>query len=124
MSFTFLLDTLGRLGRHQSDKDAIRDQLLGFLAHPRMPVKFAAIAALGELRDASALPALRGLASDDDGDRLGKAAMAAVKRIEEQAAFAPREVPEMREEIRKLQKQFKALQESIRTEQSKDRGKE
>ena len=122
-SFAQALRTLAYLARHEDNKDAIRDFLLGHVDHLKNSVATAAMGALGELRDPRAIPVLTTFVAADSDSPEGKAAQSAIDQIRKNEApgQAPAEVSKLRGQVQDLEKQlkslsgdFKALQERLK----------
>ena len=115
--------TLAYLARHEDNKDAVRDFLLGHVDHLKNSVATAAMGALGELRDPRAIPVLTTFVAADSDSPEGKAAQSAIDQIRKNEApgQAPAEVSKLRGQVQDLEKQlkslsgdFKALQERLK----------
>ena len=112
------LKAAARLATIGDDKAAARDAITAQLRHPKAPIQTAAIEALGELRDPTTLALVRAR-TDDANVRLARAAQAAVKKIETEAAFVPKELLQLRKLVRELEADQKKLQESVERLESK-----
>ncbi len=119
--FAQALKTLAYLARHEDNKDAVRDFLLGKVDHLKDSVAIAAVAALGELRDARAIPVLTTFVAADSESPHGKAAQSAIDQIRKNEApgKAPAEVNRLRGQVQDLEKQLKGLSEELKTLQAR-----
>ncbi len=119
--FAQALRTLAFLARHEQDKDAVRNFLLGQVDHLKDPVATAAIGALGELRDSRAIPVLTTFVAADSESAHGKAAQSAIDEIRKNEApgKAPEEVNKLRGQVSDLEKQLKTMSEELKALQAR-----
>ncbi|MEE2735216.1 MAG: M1 family aminopeptidase [Verrucomicrobiota bacterium] len=119
--FAQALRTLAYLTRHEDNKDAVRDFLLGHVDHLKDSVATAAMGALGELRDSRAIPVLTTFVAADSESAHGKAAQSAIDQIRKNEApgKAPAEVNRLRGQVQDLEKQLKGLSEELKTLQAR-----
>ncbi len=102
------LQTIGYLGRQLEDKTKVRQFLTGYLQDARKRLIAAAINALGDLRDAKAIPAVQSFANGPDDDRVTRAAKAALTKLRDTKSL-PVEVRDLRSELMKIKEQNEAL---------------
>lgn len=112
------LRTIGKLSSTQDNKREHRDYLATYLNAPHEDVKEAAIDALGDLRDPTAIDLLKPLTENADKD-IQSRAIAARNAIQNSAPLAPEEFSKLRGEFQKLREENKSMQEKIDTLQSK-----
>jgi len=107
------LETAGRLGSLRPEKDTVREFLLAHTSDQRLPVRSAALAALGELGDARARPVLEGFAALGPDDRVGKVANEALDKLRQRQPAVPEEVKELRGELRRVADEQRKLRDEI-----------
>ena len=117
-SFVSGLDALAFLAREQTNKDAVREFLVRQTLHPRKSVKLAAIAALGRLEDARALPVLETFTKADVTSPERSAAERAMEAIQSRTK-ASTAVGQLRREVLDLQKENRDLRKDVRTLEKK-----
>lgn len=117
------LETAGRLGSLREEKDGVRGFLLAHVNDPRLPVRTAALAALGELGDPRARPVLEGFARLGADDRVGKVAVEALEKLRQRQPHVPEEVRQMRGEIRTLAEEQRKLREQVEAAERRARAK-
>ncbi|QDU58529.1 PBS lyase HEAT-like repeat protein [Aeoliella mucimassa] len=113
------LQVLAKLWKEADDKQPVRDMLEDALQDPSRKARQGAIEALGELGDRTAVAALRSYADREGEGRNATAAAAAIKKLEDDAPFVPREVQELRKQLGDLTKQQAKLQKELDTLKSK-----
>jgi len=101
---------LGKLGEGKPDA---RDRLVLLLDDPSFRVKLASIAALGELRDDRAIPALERAVERDLDGRVRRKAGDAIDRIRKGSERIPEETRKLREEIEKVAEENRKLRDRI-----------
>jgi aminopeptidase N len=112
------IEGLGELAKNERVSEETRERVISVLTESlkdeRPRFQRSAVAALAELGDRArpALPALRDLAANGEGDRIRKAAADAAEKI---AAAAPAQVQaeDLREDLAKLRDEARRLQERI-----------
>lgn len=113
------LDTLAYLSREEKDKDGVREYLAGLVNDPRERVQRGALAALGVLQDAKALPVLEPFTARGLPYRTRQAAENAIqalrtKRPQSDELTAVRaEVLDLQKANRDLRRDFDALKKKI-----------
>jgi aminopeptidase N len=107
------LEAAGRLGSLREEKDAVRGFLLERAEDPRLPVRTAALAALGELGDPRARPVLEGYAKLGADDRVGKVAADALEKLRQRQPHVPEEVRQLRGELKTLADEQRKLREQV-----------
>jgi aminopeptidase N len=116
--FASAMGTLAFLARNEDDKSMVRTFLAARVNHPKQTIQTAAIRGLGDLGDTRAVALLQSFSSDDDSDALGKAAKAAIEKLQAEkkpsAALGP-----MRGQISDMEKQLRQLSEQLETMQKK-----
>ncbi|MEM1303762.1 MAG: HEAT repeat domain-containing protein, partial [Planctomycetota bacterium] len=117
-TWTAALTAVARLAATGGDKTAAREAIVARLDHPKPPVRIAAIKALGELRDPTTLALVRACTGDAN-NRMARAAEAAAKQIEAEAAYVPEELNQLRKLVRELQADQKKLRQSVERLESK-----
>jgi aminopeptidase N len=121
--FSQALGTLAYLARNDeaNDKTRVREFLIGHLDHLKERVAGAAIGALGELRDAKAIPILTTFAVADPDSAQGKSAQSAIDKIRKNAppGNAPAEVNRLRSQVQDLEKQLKGLSDELKAMQAR-----
>jgi aminopeptidase N len=113
------LRAIAKLTSTQDNKREVRDLIAVYLNSPRKQIQEAAIDALGDLRDPSAIALLAPLSESTDTD-IQSRAKTARKAIQNSTAALPEEFSKLREELQKLREDTKTLQEKIDTLQSKE----
>ncbi len=109
------LAVVAKLWREADDKAPVRAHLEQCLRDPARRVRAGAIAALGELGDPQAIPALESYADREGTGRDATAAAGAVKKLQDDAPFVPSEVRELRKLVGELRKEHKTLRKEIET---------
>jgi len=108
------LDALGYLARHEENKDAARNFILGFVNAKKKGVQLGAIKALGTLEDAKAIAVLETFASASKETPERTAAEQSLEKI--RAARKPTDnLKELREEVLQLQKQSRETHKQLET---------
>ena len=111
------LQVLAKLWRDADDKQPARVMLETSLRDPARRVRSGAIQALGELGDPQVVAALESFAEREGTGRDATAAREAVKKLQNEAPFVPREVRELRKlvaELRKEQQEFSKELETLK----------
>lgn len=118
------LDALARVSKSAKKKGEVREFIASYVNHPKLPVRTAAIGALGNLGDAKAIPMLEAF-SDSENTRIASAAKSAIGKLRNDKPTAPREVIELRKEVadmkkasEKLQKELKEIREQLKAKAS------
>ena len=106
------LDTLGRLAKGESNKDAVRDLLLKHLNSPRQRVQLAAIGALGTLEDTRALAPLEKLMNAPKETPLRAAAEKAYNALLDSKKPAA-DAGTLRNEVLNLQRENRDLRKDL-----------
>ncbi|MCP5526551.1 MAG: HEAT repeat domain-containing protein [Verrucomicrobiales bacterium] len=106
------LRTLAHLARHEEDRGAVREFLLAALDEPSPRVKRAAAAALGELGDPLAIPALETYVDTKGDGELAEAAKRAVADLKSKGT-PDRELRDLRRELNELQRDNADLREEL-----------
>lgn len=113
--FSSALRTLGYLARNEENKEPVRLFLLKQLDHLKRNVARSAMAALGDLHDAKALPILETFVAADSDSADGKAAQSAINQIrKDQRPRVPEEVNTLRSQVRDLQGQLQGMSEEMK----------
>jgi aminopeptidase N len=107
------LETAGRLGSERTEKETVREFLLAHTADQRLPVRSAALAALGELGDPRARPVLEGFAQLGADDRVGKVATEALEKLRQRQPAVPQEVKELRGELTRVADEQRKLRAEL-----------
>jgi aminopeptidase N len=107
------LTVLAKLWSDADDKAPVRAYLEQCLRDPARRVRGGAIDALGELGDPQAVPALESFAEREGRGREATAAASAVKKLQDDAPFVPREVRELRKLVSELRKEHETLRKEI-----------
>jgi len=113
------LGALAKLWREADDQAPARSWIEDCLRDPSRRVRSGAVAALGELGDPRAIASLRSFADREGRGRDTTAAEKAIKKLEDQTPFVPREVKELREMVGDMQEE----QEKLRKELDELKGK-
>ena len=116
-----ILEAVGHLSRDADDKTTIRHWIASHLQHPKRVVQMGAIRGLGSLQDHGATALLKAFVSDEDGDRVGRTAKEALKKLDNASPFVPDEVRELRNLVRSLQKEIDQLKKDVEVLQSKQK---
>jgi len=106
------LETLARLARNESNKDAVRELLLKHMNSPKQRVQLAAIGALGTLEDTKAIAPLEKLMAAPKESRLRTAAESAHKALLDTRKPAA-EAGALRNEVLTLQRENRDLRKDL-----------
>jgi aminopeptidase N len=120
--FTEGMITLAQVSQRGRGRNRAFEFLKGYLDHPRIPLRTAAVRALGELGDARARPLLEAYAADASA-RVAPTAKAALEQLTKTAPLAPTEVSELRRELRELRDSQDKLQKAVDDLKSKSAAK-
>ena len=118
------LQVLAKLWRDTDDQQTVRAFLEQCLRDPARRVRSGAIDALGELGDPQAIPALESFASREGRGRDATAAQRAVKKLQDDAPFVPREVRELRKLVSELRKEHQEIRKELDTLKEKSKAKD
>lgn len=118
------LEVLAKLWQNADDKQPVRALLEDSLRDPARRVRVGAMEALGELGDPQAILALRSFADREGQGRDAVAASDAVKKLQDDSPFVPREVRELRKLVTDLRKEQESLRKEIDTLKSKSQAKQ
>lgn len=118
------LEVLAKLWQDADDKQPVRALLEESLRDPARRVRVGAITALGELGDPQAILALQSFADREGRGRDAVAAESAVKKLQEDSPFVPREVRELRKLVTDLRKEQDSLRKEIDTLKDKSQAKQ
>ena len=114
--------TLAQVSQRGRGRDRAFEFFKSYLDHPRVPLRTAAVRALGELGDARARPLLEAYAANA-GARVAPTAKAALEQLTKAAPLAPTEVGELRRELRELRASQDKLQKAVDDLKSKSTAK-
>lgn len=108
------ISALGRLAKYtgEKDKEEIRDALVQLLDDPWLRVKLTAVAALEEMKDTKAIPALERLAQADLDGRVQRRAREAVAAIR-QGQDRGDDVKKLREDLDRALKENRELRDRL-----------
>ena len=120
-NFSSALKNLAYLARHDEDKSAVREFLVGHLDHLKGNVARSAMSALGELNDPKAIPVLATFVAADAESADGKEAQATINRLRknEASSNAPAEMNRLRGHVQDLEKQLKGMSQEVKTLQAR-----
>jgi aminopeptidase N len=105
--------TLASISPRGRRRAAAYEFLADYLDHPREALRWAAVAALGELHDPRARTLLEPFAAEGQNDRLAAAARRALATLNGQAEFVPDEVGNLRREVRELREAQAELKRTL-----------
>jgi HEAT repeat protein len=114
--------TLAQVSQRGRARNRAFEFFKSYLDHPRIPLRTAAVRALGELHDARARPLLEEYAATA-GARVAPTAKAALEQLTKAAPLAPTEVSELRRELRELRASQDKLQKAVDDLKSKSAAK-
>ena len=106
------LQTLGFLARHQEDKSMVLGFIAGKLNHPKQTIQVAAMRALANLQDPSAVAILSNWTHGDPQDQRYKAATTAIENLKKQLA-PPQTLQTLREQVQDLEKHYQKLHKEL-----------
>ena len=109
---------LGKLGRYAERKEPALDRLTELLDDLSLPVRLAAVAALQELGEDRAIPALERLAGRELDGRVVRRCREVVARLRE-GRDKGEEVTKLREELDKLREEQRTLKDQMQKLQSR-----
>jgi len=108
------LDTLASISQDMQDKTEVRKTITPFVTARKQAIQFAAIRALGTLRDPQAIGVLETYTqSGDKRDRLAETAQRSIESLRKEKPIVADEVVELRKTVDDLRKDNKKLQEQV-----------
>lgn len=117
------LEALAKLWRDADDQAPARSWIEQCLRDPSRRVRSGAVEALGELGDPRAIAALQSFAEREGRGRDATSAKRAIKKLEEDAPFVPREVSQLRGLVDDLKQEQEKLRKELDELKSKSEAK-
>jgi aminopeptidase N len=106
------LEALAHVTSALDAKDQVRAFLVRYVNHPKVPVRVAAIDALGTLGDPRAIAVLEAFSDSSDG-RIARAAQRSISELREKKPPVPQELVELRKDLAAIKKDREKLQAQL-----------
>jgi aminopeptidase N len=105
--------TVAKLSQRGKRKETAFKFFVDYLNHPRQTLQSSAMRGLGELRHPAARPLLEPIAANKTDAVLAAAAKAALAELDKETPLVPKEVGDLRKEMRELQEAQEKLQKKL-----------
>ncbi len=116
--------TVAKLSQRGKRKEAAFKFFVEYLNHPRQTLQSSAIRGLGELHHPAARPLLTPIAANKTDAVLAAAAKSALGEIDKETPLVPKEVGELRDQVRQLQESQEKLQKKLEEIEGKKKAEE
>jgi len=107
------LGALARCTCRQEDRTQVREFLAGYVNHPKLTVRSAALSALGTLGDPQAMPIVEAFCGQEPHDRVQRQAQQAMDKLRETKPPVPEEIIELRKMVDELKGQVEKLKKEV-----------